>query len=237
MTELIFTGERIFFAMKSITDELALLKSIMRILAEQLGESCEIVLHDWSNGYSHSIIDIINGHVTGRKIGDCGSNLGLEVMRGTVKDGDCFNYITQTKSGKTLRSSTVYIKDDQQKTLGALCINQDITDLLKAKKVIDSLTLTQNTVQEVFVNDINEILDFLLLESTRLVGKQPDLMTKEDKLKAMEYLDEKGAFLISKAGNKICKFFDISKFTLYNYLDEIRSKRESKPESSPEKVF
>jgi predicted transcriptional regulator YheO len=37
-------------------------------------------------------------------------------------------------------------------------------------------------------------------------------------------LDEKGAFLIKKAGEKICAYLGISKFTLYNYLEE--SKRQ-----------
>jgi predicted transcriptional regulator YheO len=48
-------------------------------------------------------------------------------------------------------------------------------------------------------------------------------MTKEEKIQAIEFLDKRGAFLVKKAGDKICKFFDISKFTLYNYLDNIRS--------------
>ena len=51
-------------------------------------------------------------------------------------------------------------------------------------------------------------------------------MTKEDKMKALKYLDEKGALLITKSGSKICKYFGISKFTLYNYLEEIREKGE-----------
>jgi len=34
----------------------------------------------------------------------------------------------------------------------------------------------------------------------------------------MQYLDSRGAFLIKKAGDKISKFYDISKYTLYNYL-------------------
>jgi predicted transcriptional regulator YheO len=44
-------------------------------------------------------------------------------------------------------------------------------------------------------------------------------MTKEDKIKAIHFLDDKGAFLIKKSGDKISKFYDISKYTLYNYLD------------------
>ncbi len=52
-------------------------------------------------------------------------------------------------------------------------------------------------------------------------------MTKEDKMQALRYLDRKGALLISKSSSKICQVLEISKFTLYNYLDEIRERNES----------
>ena len=209
--------------MKSIDEQLDLLKSVMRLIAQHFGENCEIVLHDWSKGYDHSIVAIENGHVTARSLGDCGSNLGLEVMRGTIKDGDRFNYITQTKKGSTLRSSTIYLKNDDGIPIGAMCINLDISELIFMQNIVDSLTKVENSTTEVFANDVNEVLDFLLKESLNVVGKPVNHMIKEDKLLALKYLDDKGAFLISKAGNKVCQFFDISKFTLYNYLDEVRS--------------
>jgi len=209
--------------LKTIEDQLNLIKSIMKLIAEHFGENCEITLHDWSKGYEHTIVAIENGHVTDRTTGDCGSNLGLEVMRGTVKDGDRYNYITQTKKGSTLRSSTIYLKNDDGESIGALCINLDISELIFMKNIVDNLTNVSNDTKEVFANDVSEVLDFLLSESLRIVGKPVKNMIKDDKLQAIKYLDEKGAFLISKSGNKVCEFYDISKFTLYNYLDEIRS--------------
>lgn len=209
--------------MKSIDEHIDLLKSIMVLISQHFGENCEVVLHDWSKGYNHSIVAIENGHVTGRTVGDCGSNLGLEVMRGTVKDGDRFNYITQTKRGSTIRSSTIYLKNDEGETLGAICINLDISEMIFMKNIVDSLAKVENGTKEIFANDVTEVLDFLLSESLNIVGKPVKSMTKEDKLQALKYLDDRGTFLISKSGNKVCEFFDISKFTLYNYLDEIRT--------------
>lgn len=212
------------FDIESIKAEMILFKSIMKAIAAQFGERCEIVLHDLTGDYDSSIIAIENGHLTGRKVGDCGSNLGLEVLRGTVKDGDRYNYITQTKDGKTLRSSSIYIKNEEGKVIGSLCINLDISDYIFAENTMKSLTMSNlnNDVKEVFANDVNELLDSLLQESQNKVGKAVCNMTREDKVNAIKFLDEKGAFLISKAGNKICEYFDISKFTLYNYLDESR---------------
>lgn len=199
-----------------------LLIEIMHLISQQFGENCEVVLHDWSNGYEKTIVAIENGHVSGRKVGDCGSNLGLEVMRGTTDGSNQLNYVTKTKSGRVLRSSSLYIKDAEGEALGALCINFDITDLLSAKGILGNLTMVENLGEEHFATDVNELLDYLLAESERVVGIPAADMTKEDKMKSLKYLDEKGALLITKSGSKICKFFNISKFTLYNYLDEIR---------------
>ena len=44
-------------------------------------------------------------------------------------------------------------------------------------------------------------------------------------MKALEYLDKKGALQISKANVRLCEFFQISKFTLYHYLEEIRENK------------
>lgn len=202
-----------------------LLHSLIQCIAAQFGEMCEVVLHDWTKGYESTIVEIENGHITGRKVGDCGSNLGLEVMRGTVEDGNRFNYITQTKDGKMLRSSTVYLKDSQQKHIGAICINLDISSFLMAEKTLKSITKhsLDQEVKEVFVNDVNELLDVLLQECQQDIGKPVSHMTKDDKMKAIQFLDQRGAFLIKKAGDRVCQFFDISKFMMYQILDEIRA--------------
>ena len=47
-------------------------------------------------------------------------------------------------------------------------------------------------------------------------------LTKADKLKFLDYLDKKGAFLISKSGDRVCDHLHISKFTLYKYLEIVR---------------
>ena len=213
--------------MNSIEQEKILIASIMKLISQQFGDHTEIVLHDWSRGYEHSISAIENGHVTGRKIGECGSNLGLEILRGT-KAGDInCNYVTRTKDGRVLRSSTLYLKNDAGEAVGALCINTDITDLLSLQETVGHMIpqgLITKESEEFFATDVDELLNYMIGESLKLVDKPVADMTKEDKMRALCYLDEKGALLISKSGNKICQALEISKFTLYNYLDQIREK-------------
>ena len=65
----------------------------------------------------------------------------------------------------------------------------------------------------------NQLLDELIDQSVELVGVPVAFMTKEDKIKAIQYLNDSGAFLITKSGDKVSKFFGISKYTLYSYVN------------------
>ena len=56
---------------------------------------------------------------------------------------------------------------------------------------------TEEEVDEVFVENSREMLKNLLEEADKLVGK-PSLMSKDDRLKIVSYLDERGAFLVQK---------------------------------------
>ena len=106
--------------MKTIYDDWDTWQRLMSMLEHQFGSNCEIILHDLTKDYNHTIVDIRNGHITGRNIGDCGSNLGLEVLRGTVQEGDRYNYVVYTRDGKILRSSTMFIKNDEGNVIGCL---------------------------------------------------------------------------------------------------------------------
>ena len=76
--------------------------------------------------------------------------------------------------------------------------------------------------QEVFVTEVNQLLEYLLQEGQKLVGKPAGVMNKEEKLRFLKYLNDKGAFLITKSGERIQSFLGISKYTMYTYLDMIK---------------
>ena len=214
------------------TETQRLLESVMKLIAGQFGEKCEVVLHDWSNDYNETIVAIENGKVTGRSIGGSGSNLGLAVMRGTVDGASQLGYMTQTRDGRLLRSSTLYIEDEAGQKVGALCINYDVTDFAAFQKTLTQVMCcpvgAPGVEREFFSNDVNELLDYLIDEALRQVGKEPGSMSKEEKKRVVSFLDKKGALLVTKSGPKICQRLGISKFTLYNYLEEIHQEEQER---------
>ncbi|MBM6816054.1 transcriptional regulator [Olsenella uli] len=203
-------------------------KRLAHALALQFGSGCEVVVHDLeTTDPSHSIVAIENGHVTGRKLGDGPSHVVLEALHaGTERLEDRLAYLTKTADGKILKSSTVFIRNDAGRTVGIFAVNYDITVLRAAVDVIGGLVGTEPDAPrepEPIVRSVADLLDDLIEQSVQLVGTPVALMTKEEKVRAIRYLNDTGAFLITKSGPKVCKYFGISKYTLYNYLGEARA--------------
>ena len=208
--------------MKSLFDEQKLLNQVIALIASHFGNKCEVVLHDLTKDYEHTIVDIRNGHITNRQIGGCGSNLGLEVLSGSVMNGDRFNYITNTSDGKILRSSSIYLTGDSGQVIGSICINLDITESVRFEGYLKQFNNYEIHQEEFFAQDVGNLLQFLIQQAQARIGKSPELMNRDEKISFLTYLDEKGAFLIQKSGDRICEVLGISKFTLYNYLESIR---------------
>ena len=194
-------------------------------LAGQFGRNCEVVIHDLrGDDHEHTIIAIENGHVTGRKLGGSPSNVVIEAIQKNPDDlEDQYAYLTRTDSGRILKSTTIFIKGEDKRPRYVLAINYDITNLLALESTIKSLTTTGEDADAdqptPIPMDVNQLLDELIAQSVELVGVPVAYMTKEDKIKAIQFLNDSGAFLITKSGDKVSKFFGISKYTLYSYVN------------------
>jgi Uncharacterized protein conserved in bacteria len=208
---------------KHVDEFFEMMKPMIRLISSALGANCEVVLHDMRKP-ENSIVGIENGHITGRKVGDSSTNLGLEVIRKPEEEGDLLNYLTSSKDGKVLKSSSLYFYDEQGKAISSVCINYNITDFMMAANVLNEFIRTAKKVDETFTGDINDVIENLLEEAVEKVGKPVPFMQKEDKLKLLKYLDDKGVFTVKRSMERVAMFLDISKFTVYNYLEEIRVK-------------
>ena len=201
-------------------------RRLVKALAAQFGSTCEVVLHDLTKeDPDHTIIAIENGYISGRSVGDGPSKIALESIHdteGTLTDRLC--YLTKTRDGKILKSSTVFIRDEKGRVIGILAINNDITLTVACEHALHSYnTSLQSTKEpEPISTNVSDLLDSLIDQSIRMVGKPAALMDKGEKVRAIRFLNDSGAFLITKSGPKVCQIFGISKYTLYSYLDEAK---------------
>ena len=198
------------------------LKKLAKGIAAQFGSDCEVVIHELGEqSAAHSIVAIENGHVSGRKIGDGPSQVVLEQLANGDTREDHLSYLTKTLDGKILKSSTVYMRDENGEVGAIFGINFDISRLSIVSDAVGELISAANRSEEPprIAQNVADLLDDLIEQSVKLVGKPVALMNKTDKVRAIRFLNENGALLITKSGDKIAKFFGISKYTLYSYLD------------------
>lgn len=199
-----------------------LLTTLIEGLGKHFGTNCEFVLHDYSKDFESTIVAISNGNVTGRHVNEGGTTIGLSVIQGMEKSDGKFNYFRQTYDGRYIRSSTIYIKDDDGNVIGAFGINLDITSLVQAnnflKELVDVEPQAKKTETTLF-NHVDDLLVSMINDSIAYVGTPVANMTKQQKVDGINYLASRGALRIKNAGDEIAKYYDISRFTIYNYIN------------------
>lgn len=200
--------------------------SMAKGVADTFGPNCEVVIHDFSLK-PNSIVVIENGHVTGRVVGSPVTENSLQKVFKSQSGEDVINYSGKTPDGRVLKCTTIYIKDDDGEPVGCMCINYDLTELLLAKKALDDImkidiTASEREVEGEPVNRINDVLTDIVLNTIEESGKPVAYLTKEEKVDIVKRLDVQGAFLIKGAIDYVAKVLCVSRYTIYNYLDEIR---------------
>ena len=104
----------------------------------------------------------------------------------------------------------------------AIEIRANITKYTEFERVLQSkmqIPSDASTNASLGKRNVNDMLDYLISQAQLSIGKNTALMTKEDKIAYIHFLDKHGAFLITKSGQRICEALSISKYTLYNYLE------------------
>lgn len=202
----------------------------MRAIATAGGPSCEVVLHNLDGAdvdLGHTIAAIENGHVTGREVGGPSTSLGLSVLQNRKQDHDAFGYRGFTDDGRELRCSSVYFRNRAGDIIAALCINVDLSVVQQARSLLDALLPTQKpeakeSPDEYFGRDLVSVMDTMISEAIREVGRPVTQMTRDEKISVLERLDERGATQMRKSVETIAVRLGISRVTAYSYLDEAR---------------
>lgn len=211
----------------SVHPNLEAIAQIIPSLKAMLGPRHEVILHDLS--HVESSIVMLDGDVTHRKIGGPATDYLLKLLReGGDGAENSVNYKTVLPNGRLLRSSTIFIRDEEGRIIGSLCFNQDLTDYIVARNLIEENTLFGQTEveppKETFAQDIGEVMESVVDTEITLFQKPVVYMQKEDKLCIVAKLEQKGVFAIKNAVEYVAECLGVSNFTVYNYLKEVRSK-------------
>ena len=198
------------------------LKQVADGIAAQFGNNCEVAIYDPSEDNGYSVVYAINEHVSGQVGGSRLNGTLLEKRNlSALEARGHLSYMVKTPEGRVLKNSAVCIKNEQGEAGAVLTIKYDVTNLTMLENAIHDLISTESVREKERepVMNVNELLEQLIQQSVELVGKPVTLMNKDDKIKAIQFLSRNGAFLVTKSGDKVAKYFGISKYTLYSYID------------------
>src|SRR5699024_1788033 len=129
---------------------------------------------------------------------------------------------------RTGRSSTIIVREPGTGApMAALCLNIDVTNVSIAHELLGSLleTTTPATEQNAAAegsersegSDTHEVFP-------RTAGVPVGLMKKSHKLEVVAELDRRGVFQVKEAVAEVASALDVTRFTIYNYLNELHAR-------------
>ena len=201
-------------------NKLDLIISMSDFFGAILGTSTEIVVHDIKE---KEIVWILNGHITGRKKGDINDRIMLNVLAEHSKDiGDenkLIGYKSKSVKNHELKSSTLFLRDDDGKIEYVICVNQDVSKILYMQDILNSMLGSYTSTKKENNGELNiETITIDLIMEELENSKPFSLDSRESKMTILKRLDEKGVFEVRKAVPKVCEVLQISQASLYKYL-------------------
>jgi len=198
-------------------------RKIASALAETLSPLCEVVVHDLSDP-AHTIVYIAN-NLSGRKVGDSATELGLARMADPTFPDVIANYANSLSDGRPAKSTSIGLKDTSGKFIAAICLNLDLSYLRGISSYIDALARTEPNptgLQEHLYGKRSAALETKILDFAASRNRDPRALTSEDKRALVRKLADDGDLEIRGAADRIGALVGLSRSNVYYYLRSAR---------------
>ncbi|MFI6374241.1 transcriptional regulator [Streptomyces sp. NPDC050546] len=204
---------------------LAALTPVVEGIAATFGPVCEVVLHDYRN--PEKSVVAVAGSVTGRTVGGAMSEIGMRVLARGDEAADELNYVTRTRNGALVKSSTMVLRDSTATVFGALCVNVDVGAVSQVHGLLGALAGIRPEPAELptttFGNDIDAVVDALVdAHQSKQRGSWAEL-DRAERLELFGGLDNRGVFAVRGAVEQVAARLGISRASAYNYLSQARA--------------
>lgn len=210
------------------------LRPVVPMLAAMAGTHLEVVLHDVSRP-EKSVVAIANGHISGRAVGssvlegphgDKGFAAATRVIstKGAVHsvvDG----YTTLTADGRTLKSASAIFRDASGVPFATLCLNADVSVFQAThawlEQMLQPFRQAEVEAKPPVPATAAPQMDALMQE---IIGDAVPLakMSKEEKIQAVREMQRRGLFIVKGGVQRAAAALQVSRFTIYNYMEELR---------------
>lgn len=210
-----------------------ILSAVLEGLESTISPNTEIIVHDIRNP-SRSTHTIVNGHVTGRKIGDPiiaapVDDQGLDLLYSDQPptggiSASLGSYESRTRDGRKLKSATVLFRNRAGKAFASVCTNTDLTEYQVLHTALQKLLGLDKTVAVDAIDTrptVDELIDQMVNGAVDKIGKPVIMMDKPEKLQIVSELLKRGVFVIKGSVERVANSLSVTRFTVYNYLEEL----------------
>lgn len=193
-------------------------------IAEGLGRTlapfCEVVVHDLRDP-GHSV-QAIHNNLSGRKIGDPATELGLARIADPEYPQILANYPNAFADGRQVKSTSIGIRDSSGDFVAALCLNVDISVFQGVRNVLDQFVGIDGTgkfppresLDPASADTIRALID----DYAARLATTPRALKADERRALMRELKESGCLELRKSMETIAGHLGISRASVYNYL-------------------
>lgn len=202
-----------------VRDELIAYLPVCDGIAKLFAPFAEVVLHDLAS----STVVHIAGNFSKRELGDPAHLNEIDFKPSDVVIGP---YEKTNWDGRRIKSISVVLRSGEDKPIGVLCINADITDLENIMATLQTFVSMPSGLEKpesLFRDDWHERINDYIRQWARSKGlKIPDL-TRAQRRELVRALADDGAFEGRNAAKYISRLLGMGRATVYNYLNSTES--------------
>jgi len=185
---------------------------------------CEVVLHDLRRP-DHAIRAIEN-NLSGRRVGDPATELGLRRIADPEYPGVIQNYSNRFPDGRPAKSTSIGIKNAEGRYVAALCLNLDVSTLSPLALTLANLVATDierqgevlETLRDRGGRELRSVIDAYAAER----AGSPRGLTRDQKRELVRQLHREGFFETRGSAQLIADRLGVSRATVYNYTKRLQ---------------
>ncbi|CAL9616736.1 helix-turn-helix transcriptional regulator [Streptomyces sp. enrichment culture] len=180
---------------------------------------CEVVLHDLR--LPDNAIRVIENNLSGRRIGDPATELGLRRIADPDYPSVIQNYSNQFPDGRPTKSTSIGIKNAEGRYVAALCLNLDVSTLSPLALTLANLVATDTehqgkaleTLRDRTGRELRSAIDSFAAERS----STPRGLNRDQKRELVRRLHREGFFESRSSAQLIADQLGVSRATVYNY--------------------
>jgi predicted transcriptional regulator YheO len=191
------------------------LKQIAQGLGETFAPFCEVVLHDLTD--PKNAIMAIHNNLSGRKIGQPATELGLARIADPNYAQVISNYANKFADGRQAKSTSVGIKDASGEYVAALCLNVDLTLFQGLQSSIGQFVSidAQNGPRESLNPASADAIRARVDQFAARRATTPRALNAEDRRTLLRELKDAGCMEVRRSSEIIAAHLGISRATVY----------------------